>query len=557
MIKKLIAWVFAGVLGLAYTASAFAYFHTWRINEIYSNADGSVQFLELICLSANGCNNGETLAKTFNVTITVTPAGGSPGTPFAFPNDISPAPLNKSLLLATPGFAAIAGVTPDFTIPAGFLAINGGTINFGGFDVLAHGALPANGILSISRTGVQATNTPTNYAGVAGAVPALALTVGKAGTGSGTVTSSPAGINCGATCSANFGKSNPITLTATPDAGSALTSWSGACTGSGGCTVTMDAAKSVTANFGDSQAPTVPAGLSATAVSGAQINLAWSAATDAVGVTAYPVFRGGVFLTTVNAPATSFGDTGLAPATLYSYTVAACDAAGNCSAPSGPASATTLASGDFLPLLASGFNLMGNSLNTTLDVMAIFGNQDTPVVSITDNIITVWKWNAANGRWQFHSPQLTTAGNAAYVAAHNYEALSSIGPGTGYWVNAFSPMSLPVQNGTNFNWNSITFSALITGFNLITHATQATPSQFNNNVNQTPPSPGVIPTGNFNSLWAWDAAARTWYFYSPSLESSGGLPAVKAYCDSHFYRHFQDYGKTLGIGVGFWVDKLN
>ncbi|MBI3042930.1 MAG: hypothetical protein HYY78_08910 [Betaproteobacteria bacterium] len=74
-------------------------------------------------------------------------------------------------------------------------------------------------------------------------------------------------------------------------------------------------------------------------------------------------------------------------------------------------------------------------------------------------------------------------------------------------------------------------------------------------MSETPPSPGVIPTDNFVSLWAWDALAGTWYFYSPLLEASGGLPAVKAYADSHFYRHFQDYNKTLGIGTGFWVNK--
>src|SRR5690349_18301447 len=133
MVKKLIALFFAGVLGLAYAGSAFSYFHLWRINEIYSNADGSVQFLELIC---SGCPPSEIAAQTNNVTITVTPTGGSPGTPFAFPNNLTGSPLNKSLLIATSGFAAIAGVTPDFTIPAGFISRIGGQINLGGFDII-------------------------------------------------------------------------------------------------------------------------------------------------------------------------------------------------------------------------------------------------------------------------------------------------------------------------------------------------------------------------------------------------------------------------------------
>jgi uncharacterized repeat protein (TIGR02543 family) len=75
------------------------------------------------------------------------------------------------------------------------------------------------------------------------------LTVSKSGTGGGTVTSSPAGIDCGATCSQAFTAGTMVTLTPTPNATSTFTSWSGACTGSGACVVTMDAAKSVTAQF--------------------------------------------------------------------------------------------------------------------------------------------------------------------------------------------------------------------------------------------------------------------------------------------------------------------
>ena len=82
-----------------------------------------------------------------------------------------------------------------------------------------------------------------------------ALTVGKAGTGSGTVTSSPAGINCGATCSASFNLGTNVTLTATPATGSTFTGWSGACTGTGSCAVTMTAAQSVTATFAAATPP--------------------------------------------------------------------------------------------------------------------------------------------------------------------------------------------------------------------------------------------------------------------------------------------------------------
>jgi uncharacterized repeat protein (TIGR02543 family) len=75
------------------------------------------------------------------------------------------------------------------------------------------------------------------------------LTVTKTGTGSGTVSSSPAGINCGATCSANFNYNTSVTLTAAPATGSTFTGWSGACSGTGTCKVTMTSVKSVSANF--------------------------------------------------------------------------------------------------------------------------------------------------------------------------------------------------------------------------------------------------------------------------------------------------------------------
>ncbi len=78
----------------------------------------------------------------------------------------------------------------------------------------------------------------------------FALTVSKTGTGRGTVTSNLGGIDCGATCSYYFDNNTAVTLTATASTGSTFTSWSGSgCSGTSTCTVTMDAARSVTANF--------------------------------------------------------------------------------------------------------------------------------------------------------------------------------------------------------------------------------------------------------------------------------------------------------------------
>lgn len=79
------------------------------------------------------------------------------------------------------------------------------------------------------------------------------LSVSKVGNG--TVTSTPRGINCGATCTASFNGGTTVKLTASPAAGYSFGGWSGACVGTAGCQFTMNAAKTVTATFNPSNAP--------------------------------------------------------------------------------------------------------------------------------------------------------------------------------------------------------------------------------------------------------------------------------------------------------------
>ena len=77
-----------------------------------------------------------------------------------------------------------------------------------------------------------------------------ALSVSETGNGSGTVTSNPAGINCGADCSEVYNSGQMVTLTAAPSTGSTFSGWSGSgCGGTGTCVVTMSAASAVTATF--------------------------------------------------------------------------------------------------------------------------------------------------------------------------------------------------------------------------------------------------------------------------------------------------------------------
>ena len=71
----------------------------------------------------------------------------------------------------------------------------------------------------------------------------------KSGSGSGTITSAPAGINCGGDCSESYPTNTAVILTATPASGSTFAGWSGACSGTGSCAVTMGVDRSVTATF--------------------------------------------------------------------------------------------------------------------------------------------------------------------------------------------------------------------------------------------------------------------------------------------------------------------
>lgn len=119
--------------------------------------------------------------------------------------------------------------------------------------------------------------------------------------------------------------------------------WLQACGGSGGSSGTQQPPPPPAA---DTTAPSVPANVSAAAASNTRIDVSWGASTDTggSGLTGYRIYRDGAaaVLATVNAPATTYADTGLTASTQYSYVVRAFDGAGNESAASAAANATTL-----------------------------------------------------------------------------------------------------------------------------------------------------------------------------------------------------------------------
>jgi hypothetical protein len=173
------------------------------------------------------------------------------------------------------------------------------------------------------------------------------------------------GANFGATQGTSTVKFNGTAATATSWSAASITAAvpSGATTGN--VVVTVGGVVSNGVSFtvqADTTPPTVPTGLTATAISSSQINLSWTASTDNVGVTGYNIFRGGVKIGTT--PGTSFQDAGLTPSTSYTYNVSAFDAAGNTSAQSAGASATTQAasSGGGIPSTLGWYQIPNTSI---------------------------------------------------------------------------------------------------------------------------------------------------------------------------------------------------
>lgn len=98
----------------------------------------------------------------------------------------------------------------------------------------------------------------STFAGPACGTTRTTLTVAKSGTGSGTITSNPSGVACGAQCSGQVPGNSTITLIQTATTGSVFAGWGGACSGVGACSVVMNGPKTVTAAFNILSPPQAP-----------------------------------------------------------------------------------------------------------------------------------------------------------------------------------------------------------------------------------------------------------------------------------------------------------
>jgi chitodextrinase len=154
----------------------------------------------------------------------------------------------------------------------------------------------------------------------------------------------------------------------------------------------------------DTTAPSVPTGLTATAVSASQINLSWTASTDPPNTSAqisYNVYRNGTKVATTAAGTTTYQDTGLAASTTYNYTVSAVDPAKNTSAQTAPVSATTQAP----PPIAPGNYTTAGGYQATVSVQSSDGTMWLGTVVVNGiSVPTFWSISGVSQNPAFSLP---------------------------------------------------------------------------------------------------------------------------------------------------------
>ncbi|HTL17255.1 MAG TPA: DUF4038 domain-containing protein [Patescibacteria group bacterium] len=193
----------------------------------------------------------------------------------------------------------------------------------------------------------------------------------------------------------------------------------------------------------DTSPPSIPTNLTVTSSSASQINLAWSASIDNVGVTGYKIFRNAVLVGT--SAGALFSDTGLPASTSYTYTVAAFDAAGNISAQSAPLVGKTQPLVSTPSLTQTGANL-NDSAGTT--ITQPFSSPNNPGNLIV--VVTSWGDSVA-------SPTVSdTEGNTYVLATSTYNPAGDQSLAIYYAKNVNGgPNTVTVNFGGSHAWRRI------------------------------------------------------------------------------------------------------
>jgi serralysin len=159
--------------------SANAAFHLFDIQEVFSNFDGTIQFIELFTNSPFD----QKFVNTKTILLEVASPVSTLNT-FTFPSNGQTTTVGSHYLIGTSNLTALYGVTPDFILPANFLQVGTGftnkRLNFAASDIVNLLNLPLDGVGSlnglpgndvVTATSLNAQATPRNFAGQTATIP--------------------------------------------------------------------------------------------------------------------------------------------------------------------------------------------------------------------------------------------------------------------------------------------------------------------------------------------------------------------------------------------------
>jgi chitodextrinase len=229
--------------------------------------------------------------------------------------------------------------------------------------------------------------------------------------------------------------------------------------------------KTTESTAADTEAPSVPTGLAASAVSGTQVNLSWNAATDNVGVTGYYVYLNDQPLATTTT--TSFSHTGLTAGTTYNYRVSAYDAVPNHSAWTATVSATPALADTQAPTVPTG--LAASAVSGTQ--VNLSWNASTDNVGVTGYYVYLNDQPLATTTTTSFSHTGLTAGStynyrvSAYDAMPNHSAWTAVVSATTPVPDTQAPtvptgLKASAVSGTqvNLTWNASSDNVGVTGY---------------------------------------------------------------------------------------------
>jgi plastocyanin len=384
---------------------------------------------------------------------------------------------NSAIVVANVDWAALSGASRIWRSNAGsftersYAAVSGAYTIYSGYHANA-GLIGTYAVGLSAPAGQKYSIAAVEIKGVSGSpVPTVSLSANPISVVSGGSSTLTWASTNATSCTASDGWSGTLATSGSQILTNLTTTatYTLTCTGTGG---TASANAAVTVTTPDTSAPTIPSGLSGTAISSSQINLKWTASTDDVGVTGYKIFRNSVQVGT--STTASYSDTGLSPSTTYSYTVSAYDAAVNSSNLSNGFSVATL-SINTAPVSIIDFAFTPNSITVPVGTTVAWTNMGTRSHTVTENTGSFDSGTILPEAQSFH--QFTVPGTYPYHCSIHTSMVGTVivtPP-----LDTTAP-SIPTNlSGTtisssqiNLTWTASTDDVGVTGYKIFRNGTQ-------------------------------------------------------------------------------------